>query len=103
MKKLLIAACLCSFQVFAGLYSTIDLSIREAAVREFVTSENTQEINELYDSIEVFSTIGVVEGCNMLYTGRLLVKNEMVYFDACVLVKGRRDVNVAISERNIND
>lgn len=87
----------------AGFFSDLDAEIREAAVQEFATSENFLEKEAIYASVEITGEGAATSACDMVYQGFAIVKYETVYFDVCVDIEGRRDFDIALSERNIND
>lgn len=90
--------------VQAGLYSNIDAAIREAAVYEFSGgSETFVEKNSMFKSVVITDQVEGVEWCDEYYKGEVTVKGEVVYFDACIDINSRYDIDVAISERHAND
>ena len=102
-KTMVILAAFCSLALQAGVFSGIDLAVREAAEYEFATSESALDRANLFDSVVLTNEIENVAGCDMVWQGKVIVKSELVYFDACIVINSRYDIDVALSERHIND
>ena len=78
-------------------------AITEGVVNEFSSNLSIEETEEAFDSIKLLITSKQVAGCDLLYKGSVVIKEEKIYFDVCVDINTDRTFSVAVSERQADD
>lgn len=81
---------------FAGLYSEIDIVVREAAELQFSAFVDPTSNYDLFQKIKIFESDEQIPGCDFVIKGLAPLPDRTFSFTACVVALNKHQITATI-------
>lgn len=99
LKVLAVLALVFSFQwVQAGLFSEIDILVREAATAEVADRHSFAELDQVFYDLTYTVSTEQIADCHWVLNGKMIFPTVQYDFTACVVAQSKSDISVTILE-----
>lgn len=100
IKAFVILSVLCVRTVNAGVFSEIDILVREAAVAQVSPMYSWSDLDQAFYDITYDVSDEEIEGCNFVIEGLMPVLSQTYKFTACVVARSKMDIIVSVIRFN---
>lgn len=86
--------------VKAGVFSEIDILVREAAVAQVSSQYSWSDLDQAFYDITYDVLDKEIEGCSFVLEGQMPVRSQIYEFTACVVAHSKMDIAVSVIRFN---